>query len=125
MASRTRRRSLGTCSVDGCPELTRERYCERHQAEADRASDARRPSARERGYDAQHERERRRYLAAHPTCEHPGCTDPSEVLDHIDGLGPNGPRGHDPANWQALCGPHHRAKTNLEDGGGWPGPGEG
>lgn len=116
------RRSLGTCNRDGCPELTTSSYCENHQAELDQVQEDRRPSARDRGYDSRHERERARYLTAHPICEVEDCTDLAEVLDHVDGLGPNGPRGHDPANWQALCGPHHRAKTNRDDGGGWEPP---
>ncbi|WP_231626416.1 HNH endonuclease signature motif containing protein [Streptomyces apocyni] len=35
-------------------------------------------------------------------------------VDHIDGLGPLGPRGFDPANWQAMSKRHHSRKTARE-----------
>lgn len=80
----------------------------------------RRPSARERGYDRQHEVERRRYLATHATCEArlPGCSYRATVLDHKDGMGPNGPFGHDESNWQALCANCHGRKTAEQTPGG-------
>ncbi|TFB96539.1 HNH endonuclease [Cryobacterium sp. MDB2-A-2] len=38
-------------------------------------------------------------------------------VDHIDGLGPNGPRGFDNNNLQALSASHHSRKTASRDGG--------
>lgn len=115
---------LKVCNVTHvrCPELTDHPSgkCETHRLEAKRVSDAGRPSARARGYDAQHEADRDAYLHAHPICEDPeGCDQPSTVLDHVDGLGPNGPRGHDPSNWRALCATHHNRRTARDQPGGW------
>ena len=45
--------------------------------------DARRPSARERGYTSKWEQARLEFLRQHPKCAHPGCTEPSSVVDHI------------------------------------------
>jgi 5-methylcytosine-specific restriction protein A len=39
-------------------------------------------------------------------------------VDHVDGLGPLGPRGHDWANLQALTKAHHSRKTGRETGFG-------
>src|SRR4051812_34659773 len=112
---------LRVCSVPGCPNLTGHASgkCDACRSEARRASDANRPTARERGYDARHEAERVAYLRDHPMCEDPdGCTEPSVVLDHIDGLGPKGPRGHDSSNWRALCTTHHNRRTARDQPGG-------
>ncbi|MFC8494723.1 HNH endonuclease signature motif containing protein [Streptomyces sp. NPDC057235] len=38
-------------------------------------------------------------------------------VDHIDGLGPLGPRGFDPSNWQAMSKAHHARKTARETWG--------
>ncbi|PAN01044.1 HNH endonuclease [Streptomyces sp. Alain-F2R5] len=35
----------------------------------------------------------------------------------MDGLGPLGPRGFDPSNWQAMSKRHHSAKTARETWG--------
>lgn len=58
----------------------------------------------------------RRYRALHPQCEWPGCDRPSREVDHIDGLGPAGPRGHDWMNLRALCKPCHSRRTALDSG---------
>jgi 5-methylcytosine-specific restriction protein A len=99
------------------------KYCSRCKAvmpldHKHRAPD-RRPSAAARGYDTQHRKDRERYLARHPTCEEPGCLSPSTVLDHIDGLGPKGPAGHDEGNWMALCASCHGRKTTAQSPGGF------
>ena len=82
----------------------------------------RRPSSARRGYDARHRRDRARLLAEHPFCADPyteGCQNPATVLDHIDGMGPLGPFGHDQANWMALCASCHGRKTAEQTPGGW------
>lgn len=48
--------------------------------------DKRRPSAGERGYDADWRAVRRQYLAAHPDCSHPGCTAAATEVDHIQSV---------------------------------------
>jgi len=99
------------------------KYCARCEAvmpkgHKHRAPDLR-PSAAARGYDAKHQRDRDSYLGRYPVCEEPGCEARSTVLDHIDGLGPKGPRGHDESNWKALCAPCHGRKTTAQSPGGW------
>lgn len=76
-----------------------------------------RASAHARGYDARWRRTRARKLKATPICEWPDCTAPATDVHHVDGLGPNGPRGHDMTNLQSLCHAHHSAETVAEDGG--------
>lgn len=118
---------MAVCSEPGCAELTRTGKCDTHATAAARASDRRRPSAHQRGYNTAWRRTRREYLDEHPLCECPDCTSkPAGIrptatdVDHIDGLGPNGPLGHDWSNLQALAHGCHSRKTNAEDNGGWP-----
>lgn len=40
-------------------------------------------------------------------------------VDHIDGLGPLGPRGHDPDNLRSMCHPCHSKRTAADQPGGW------
>lgn len=91
-----------------------------------KAAEERRGSSYERGYDVEWIRTRNRYLkhlrAQDPDglarCEECGRSElelehPLEV-DHIDGLGPLGPRGHDFENLQALCRHDHQRKTAIQ-----------
>lgn len=66
----------------------------------------------------------RAFLRDHRTCECVDCMKLPEVMrprsqitDHIDGLGPSGPRGFDPTNMQAMTIPCHGRKTARFDGG--------
>lgn len=107
-----------------CPELVEGGGpCAGHRLEAER----RRGSSAARGYDASWHRTRARYLVelrrhdpdGIARCEN--CATPEEDgrplhVDHIDGLGPDGPRGHDPANLQALCASCHATKTAYQTG---------
>jgi 5-methylcytosine-specific restriction protein A len=101
---------LRACIV--CGALSANQRCATH-------APAKRSSAARRGYDAQWRRTRARFLRAHPRCEHGGCTEPATEAHHLDGLGPNGPAGHDEFNLQALCGRHHSQVTAREQPGGW------
>lgn len=86
-----------------------------------RRTDANRPTAKARGYDANHERRfRRPVLRRDPICVLCG-TAPSAHADHwprtrrqlIDsGLDPN-----DPRHGRGLCGPCHSSETAKHDGG--------
>lgn len=117
------RRALKPCAHPTCPELVRPpaSRCPDHERDRDRA----RGTATERGYDHRWREEARRYKdkrRAEGTdyCDHCGRGEdeldrPLEV-DHIDGLGPNGPRGYDPTNYQLLCRPDHQAKTAHQTG---------
>lgn len=119
---------LRICSVPRCPEYTRDSKCEQHRREAEQQ----RGSARERGYDHEHEtRFRKPVLARDPTCvcteethEHEvPCGRPSKHADHhpqdrralvAAGLDPN-----DPRHGRGLCGPCHSSSTAREQPGGW------
>lgn len=119
---------LRVCSVPRCPEYTRNGKCEKHRREAEQA----RGSARDRGYDRDHERLfRRPVLQRDPTCvctdEHHGhgtpCGQPSRHADHhphsrrdlqAQGLNPNNPK-----YGRGLCGPCHSSETAQHQPGGW------
>ncbi|WP_132533823.1 HNH endonuclease signature motif containing protein [Rhizobium sp. PP-F2F-G48] len=77
--------------------------------------DARRPSPRDRGYDADWRRESRTFLAEHPNCAMPGCGKPASVVDHIVSIRLAPHRRMDRRNWQPLCAPcHSSTKQRLE-----------
>lgn len=109
------------CTTPGCPNLTPAGRCDTCRRDARRDSDTRRPNARARGYDARWQRTRAAYLALHPTCEcdNPDCREPATNVDHVDGLGPRGPRGHDPSNLRALSHACHSRRTARDQPGGW------
>lgn len=95
------------------------RSCPRHERRDTR------PSAAVRGYDARWRNTRKAYLAAHPYCECPECEQIPELdrpravdVHHLDGLGPNGPYGHDWANLTALTHEHHSRITATEQPAG-------
>lgn len=60
-------------------------------------------------------------LALTPMCEacltERGEYTAANEVDHKDGKGPNGPRGHDLDNLRSLCKSCHSRKTVREDGG--------
>lgn len=108
------------CAEPGCPNLTDTTRCQVHTKAKKRAEDRRRPSARARGYDTKWQKTRARHLRVHPLCQHPeGCIERATDVHHLDGLGPKGPRGHDPSNLQALCHEHHSRITATSQPGGW------
>ncbi|MBP7336877.1 HNH endonuclease [Niveispirillum sp.] len=108
------------CAHPGCGALVHSRYCAAHQRAERAASDARRPSARERGYGSKWERARAEFLACNPWCVR--CKEAGRQVQasHVDHITPH--RGDDRlfwsrSNWQALCRPCHSSKTAAEDGG--------
>lgn len=103
------RRPFKACTIPGCPNRVPRGTCPEHR------TPDRRPSARQRGYDAEWEAIAAAYLAAHPWCETPTCPEAATDVDHIDGSGPRG--NNDWSNLQALCHPCHSRKTALHDGG--------
>jgi 5-methylcytosine-specific restriction protein A len=79
------------------------------------AFDRKRPSARQRGYDSDWQRERAAFLFVNDTCRRPGCGAPATVVDHV--VPHRGDRRlfWQRSNWQALCKPcHDRHKQALE-----------
>lgn len=116
------RRALQTCPTPGCPQLTPGGRCETC---ATKARGVRRtPTAK--GYGEAWRRTRKAYLRAHPYCECDECAALPELLrphatevNHRDGLGPLGPRGHDWTNLQAMTKSHHSRETARHQPGGW------
>lgn len=112
--------SYRVCNVSGCPELTdKGSKCDQHRKADRRQADRKRPNATERGYGNKWRKARAEYLAAWPICEEPGCGEPATDVDHIDGLGPNGPRGYDWANFRSYCRSDHAKRTARDQPGGW------
>ncbi|MFG1465960.1 HNH endonuclease signature motif containing protein [Xanthobacter sp. DSM 24535] len=88
---------------------------ERCPCEAKRKAqaDARRPSARERGYDTKWDVERAAYLKAHPKCAR--CSGLATVVDHKVAHRGDMKLFWNRSNWQPLCGPcHNRWKQSQE-----------
>lgn len=104
------RRRVSVCSQPGCPALTTDSWCVEHRPVD--AYETRRLSSHARGYTARWRRVSRTYLYRHPVCAH--CGGAATEVDHIDGLGPHGPRGWDESNFQGLCKPCHSRKTARE-----------
>jgi 5-methylcytosine-specific restriction protein A len=105
-------RRFTVCAEPGCPELVREGrgYCKSCR----RARAAQRPTKYEQGYDARWQRTRAAFLSEWPLCEEPGCLARATEAHHRDGQGPNGPRGHDHHNLEALCKRHHAMRHARE-----------
>jgi 5-methylcytosine-specific restriction protein A len=117
------RRAMSVCSTPGCPELTEGGRCKGCQ---ERARVLRRATKRKPYDRAAWSRTRLAYLRANPYCECDECMALSLLLrplatevNHIDGLGPLGPRGHDWTNLQSMTKAHHSRITAREQPGGW------
>ena len=116
-------RAHSVCSTPGCPTLLpRAGRCPECRARANK----RRRTPQAKGYDARWARTRLAFLRSHPACECPECETlppplrPSATeVDHIDGLGPLGPRGHDWSNLRAMTKAHHAKATARAQPGGW------
>jgi 5-methylcytosine-specific restriction protein A len=108
------------CNEPGCPSLSNGPKCEAHRKARRKASDAKRPSSSQRGYDSKWRKTRAAYLRAHPICEdETGCIERATDVDHRDGLGPLGPRGHDDSNLRSYCHSHHSKRTATDQPGGF------
>lgn len=88
------------------------------RAEARAAHDARRGSARERGYTSRWDKAAKTWRQRHPLCL--GClavgrTEPATLVDHIVPHRSDVGLFWDSTNWQASCAWHHDAvKARLE-----------
>lgn len=118
-----KRTALAVCSTPGCPCQTWNGPC----TECKRAAGRKRNStAHQRAYREKRWRDTRRaFLRAHPLCECDACAavpEPlrpaAQVVDHIDGLGPLGPRAHDWSNLRAMTTAHHNRRTARDQGNG-------
>lgn len=117
-------RSLRPCSYPGCPALVRgSSRCPAHQQskqledrERRALTDAKRPSAAARGYDAGWARYRKWFLRQpeNVLCAC-GCGRPSEEVDHIIPVsGPEDPLFWQGSNHQGLTRACHAAKTQQD-----------
>lgn len=121
-------KALRVCNRPGCPVLTPSGPCDKHRAEAE----ARRGTARSRGYDTNHEhRFRKAVLRQDPLCvcttpghgHGPQCLRPSRHADHHPrsrdelvrlNLDPNNPQ-----YGRGLCHSCHSSETATHQPGGW------
>lgn len=111
------------CSTPGCPNLV---YPAGRCPECRARAGVARRSAQRKGYGSTWQRTRARFLREHPYCE---CTECDALpvplkpvateVDHIDGLGPLGPRGYDWSNLRAMTKAHHSRETARNQPGGW------
>lgn len=130
------RRPKSICRQMGCGKLIEAPgHCERHRKDKQQADASVRGTAQERGYTSAWTKARAGYLASHPLCVRcmqEGRAEAATVVDHItphrlkQAIDSGEPERIASAralfwdsagNWQALCKPHHDAKTATEDGG--------
>ncbi|ONH85370.1 HNH endonuclease [Thalassospira sp. MCCC 1A02803] len=108
------------CAVARCGTLTRERYCEKHQAEHRKRQDERRGTAAKRGYGSKWQKARAAFLREHPLCcqcQNEGYVVAATEVDHIIPHKGDQKLFWSRSNWQSLCKTHHSIKTAKEDGG--------
>ncbi|MBS7741479.1 HNH endonuclease signature motif containing protein [Chelatococcus sp. HY11] len=79
-----------------------------------RDADARRPNARQRGYDGEWQAVRALFLAAHPMCCQPGCTARATEVDHVISVRQRPDLRLSWSNLRPFCKPHHSARTARE-----------
>ncbi|WP_229423906.1 HNH endonuclease signature motif containing protein [Massilia frigida] len=114
-------RAKSVCRHAGCNALVDvSGHCEKHAAAYQKAVDARRGSASERGYNRRWQKARETFLNRSPLCvecDREGVAQAAQVVDHI--VAHKGDAGlfWDTSNWQSLCKPHHDRKTAKTDGG--------
>lgn len=90
--------------------------CKRNATRArNRRFDATRPTARQRGYTREWEAARAAFLLMHPTCNHPGCTAPATVVDHVIPHRGDKALFWDRSNWQPLCAHHHNRHKQRQE----------
>src|SRR5688572_26341184 len=114
------------CATPGCTVLTPERLCPRHRAEQRARVEAERPSAVDRGYGADWQRQRRRILTRDPFCrwEEAPCdqlsTDVAHIVPRPQHLGPAlHPVFDGDENLRGLCHRHHSVETARRDTPAW------
>lgn len=71
---------------------------------------ARPPKSWDKGSDRRWRKVRADFLRENPWCQWPGCDQPADQADHIDGTDYATER-YDPTKLRALCTPHHRERT--------------
>lgn len=105
-------RALHPCSYNGCPGLTRSRYCPLHKAheqQEEKRYDRERGGAAKQGYDSTWQLLRLTYLQQQPACEkclQAGRVTAATLVHHIVPIKDGGAR-LDPSNLLALCNDCH------------------
>ncbi|WP_370001240.1 HNH endonuclease [Paenibacillus sp. RC84] len=105
------------CNSPYCPELTTERYCDKHAKEKQQLQDRQRGTAASRGYGYKWRQSRLQYLQQHPLCVHcreKGKLESATVVDHIVPHKGDMVLFWDQRNWQPLCATCHSVKTVRE-----------
>jgi 5-methylcytosine-specific restriction protein A len=133
-------RGKSVCRHPGCGLLLDTTgYCAAHIAQHRKASDARRGSSSERGYNHKWQKARATFLARSPWCvdccsiagidaalpetvadecmAHGVRLPWATIVDHIVAHKGDQTLFWDTSNWQSLCKTHHDQKTAREDGG--------
>jgi 5-methylcytosine-specific restriction protein A len=107
------------CSYPGCPELTHERYCDRHEKEFNKKYDKTSRPFKYLYNSSRWQSSRKLFLQKHPLCEEcmkEAFVTPATIVDHIEPHVGNLTLFWDETNWQALCKHHHDTKTAKKDG---------
>lgn len=110
------------CLHPGCRQYASQRgYCAEHQKDRQQYDDRRGNSA-QRGYGAEWRRARAAFLRANSLCAY--CMKENKVVsatvvDHIVPHKGDMTLFWDKTNWQPLCKPCHDRKTRTEDMGAW------
>lgn len=108
------------CAHPGCGALVEGRYCPAHERERQKAVDAARPTASERGYGSRWQKARATFLQRHPLCaecERVGRVTAASVVDHVVPHKGDQRLFWDTSNWQPLCTTCHGRKTATQDSG--------
>jgi 5-methylcytosine-specific restriction protein A len=110
------RGAMKPCRTNGCPGLTRGRFCDSHQLQENSrlAAQDERPGAGARGYDGRHRDWRARILRRDPLCRICRAA-PATTADHIIPLRRGGRFTLE--NGQGVCAECHGRKTAQQDGG--------
>lgn len=87
--------------------------CPQCQARRKAAADARRPSARARGYNTRWDKARASFLLSHPRCVR--CGAEATVVDHITPHRGDQALFWDCKNWQSMCGRCHSSTKQSEE----------
>ena len=99
-------RPLRPCAERGCPTLVERGRCAAHAGQQRRQIDARRGSARERGYSHAWDVASKAHLRAHPLCYYCGILGRVVAAQCVDHATPH--KGDetlfwDEANWRSAC----------------------
>ncbi len=109
------------CRQPGCAELVGREdkgFCPAHRRERQRRQDERRGSSAARGYGGKWPALREMVLRREPRCVLCLAAGLLTLAEEVDHIVPKSRGGTDElGNLQGLCGPHHKRKTALEDGG--------